>query len=191
MFGGGVALLASSPARGEGLIPTINRSTFPTPNSSRSNGASSTAGPLTITRLPSRHSVSPASRSAPPPAAAGARPVYVGLWHVCKRAAAAGDLSSDKDKAREFFEDNFRPVRIAKLGESTGLLTGYYEPIVDGSRFPSPEFSTPLYRRPRDLVVAGQKTASAVFPNRATLGRLNAGRAPALSLTVAPSRTAY
>ena len=73
-----------------------------------------------------------------------ARPVYVGLWAVCKRAATAGDLSADKEKARAFFEDNFRPVRIAKLGESTGLLTGYYEPIVDGSRFPSPEFSTPL-----------------------------------------------
>src|SRR5437764_1365460 len=29
-------------------------------------------------------------------------------------------------------------------------------------------------RRPRDLMVAGQKTASAVFPNRATVGRLNA-----------------
>jgi membrane-bound lytic murein transglycosylase A len=105
-----------------------------------------------------------------------ARPIYVGLWAVCRRAAAAaaGDLAADKEKARAFFEDNFRPVRIAKLGEATGLLTGYYEPIVDGSRFPSPEFPTPLYRRPRDLMLAGQKTASAVFPNRATVGRLNA-----------------
>src|SRR4051794_20467814 len=83
-----------------------------------------------------------------------ARPIYGALWAVCRRAAAAGDLSTDKDKARAFFEDNFRPVRIAKLGEGSGLLTGYYEPIVDGSRFPSPEFSAPLYRRPRDLVVA-------------------------------------
>src|SRR5207237_1427258 len=59
-----------------------------------------------------------------------ARPIYVGLWAVCRRAAAAGDLAADKDKARAFFEDNFRPVRIAKLGETSGLLTGYYEPIV-------------------------------------------------------------
>ena len=73
-----------------------------------------------------------------------------------------------------FFEDNFRPVRIAKLGERTGLLTGYYEPIVDGSRFPSPEFSVPLYRRPRDLVVGGPEDRQAPsFPNRATVGRLN------------------
>lgn len=134
----------------------------------------------------------------PPP---DARPIYAALWSVCRRAAAAGNLAADKKKARAFFEANFRPVRIAKLGESTGLLTGYYEPIVEGSRFPSPEFSAPLYRRPRDLVLAGPQTSGAqaatpqaaiqqafsalqslgqpaakpaVFPNRATVGRLNA-----------------
>ena len=54
-------------------------------------------------------------------------------------------------EARAFFEQNFQPVRIAKLGEATGFCTGYYEPIVEGSRFPNPEFSAPIYRRPRDL----------------------------------------
>ena len=101
------------------------------------------------------------------------RPISGALQEVCKRAATAGPLGTDKYKARNFFEDNFRPVRVAKLGESTGLLTGYYEPIVDGSRFPNPEFHAPLYRRPRDLVAAGQKQASLAFPNRATVGRLN------------------
>jgi membrane-bound lytic murein transglycosylase A len=50
-------------------------------------------------------------------------------------------------------------VRIAKLGESSGLLTGYYEPIVDGSRMPNPQFHVPLYRRPPDLVVQSQSAA--------------------------------
>jgi membrane-bound lytic murein transglycosylase A len=94
------------------------------------------------------------------------------------------------DKARAFFEENFRPVRIAKLGESSGLLTGYYEPIVDGSRIPNPQFHVPLYRRPPDLMVQSQsqnqnqkqnqmklgpapKRASWVFPNRGAVGRLN------------------
>jgi membrane-bound lytic murein transglycosylase A len=101
------------------------------------------------------------------------RPIYGALRAVCKRAAVAGPLGANKNKARAFFEQNFRPVRVAKLGESTGLLTGYYEPIVDGSRFPNPEFHTPLYRRPRDLVVAGQKQGMPAFPNRASVGRLN------------------
>jgi membrane-bound lytic murein transglycosylase A len=65
-------------------------------------------------------------------------------------------------------------VRIARRGEKTGLLTGYYEPIVDGSRFPNSQFQWPLYRRPGDLLVNGKRPASAGFPNRATIGRLNA-----------------
>ena len=37
--------------------------------------------------------------------------------------------------ARQFFEaTNFVPVRIRKLGDAAGFVTGYYEPIVDGSR---------------------------------------------------------
>ena len=38
--------------------------------------------------------------------------------------------------------------------------------MVAGSRFPSPEFSVPLYRRPRDLVAAGYKHGSTAFPNK-------------------------
>ncbi len=66
--------------------------------------------------------------------------------------------------AREFFEANFVPVRIRKLGEAAGFLTGYYEPIVDGSRFPTREFSVPIYRRPPDLTAPGLADG-APFPN--------------------------
>jgi membrane-bound lytic murein transglycosylase A len=106
-------------------------------------------------------------------AARDSRPIHQALREVCRRGAAAGALGSDKAKARDFFEQNFSPVRIAKLGEKTGLLTGYIEPIVDGSRFPNPEFSAPLYRRPRDLLVGGKKAPTGSLPNRANVGRLN------------------
>src|SRR5262245_65453051 len=76
------------------------------------------------------------------------RAVASALKDICKRVPRTGTLKGDK--ARAFFEENFRPVRIAKLGESSGLLTGYYEPIVDGSRMPNPQFHVPLYRRPPD-----------------------------------------
>jgi peptidoglycan lytic transglycosylase A len=55
-------------------------------------------------------------------------------------------------------------VRIRKLGDPAGFLTGYYEPIVDGSRFPTREFTVPLYRRPRDLVAPGVPDGGP-FPN--------------------------
>jgi len=92
------------------------------------------------------------------------------LTNVCRKAA---DLQpQDAGTARVFFEQNFRPVRIARLGEAAGLLTGYFEPIVSGSRFPSPEFAVPLYRRPRDLVAVGYKPGSLAFPNKgAKIGR--------------------
>src|SRR5262249_43277137 len=62
------------------------------------------------------------------------RPIYNALREVCRRAAAA--RPANKEAARRFFEDNFRPVQITRLGEAQGFLTGYYEPIVEGSRLP-------------------------------------------------------
>jgi membrane-bound lytic murein transglycosylase A len=92
-----------------------------------------------------------------------ARPLYAPLVEVCRRARAA--LPLDEARARHFFEDNFRPVRISKLDDTNGFLTGYYEPIVDGSRVPTDDFKAPLYRRPHDLVHLGRKRKAEGFPN--------------------------
>jgi membrane-bound lytic murein transglycosylase A len=97
------------------------------------------------------------------------RPMAAALRAVCGRARAAGPLNSAR--AAAFFEGNFRPMRIFKLGETSGFLTGYYEPIVEGSRLPTPIFHTPLYRRPDDLVVLGAPHATDGFPNKAAVGR--------------------
>jgi membrane-bound lytic murein transglycosylase A len=99
------------------------------------------------------------------------RPMHVGLWQVCRRAARQRPAGAAE--AQAFFEENFQPVSIARLGETKGLLTGYYEPVVEGSRFPNPEFYTPLYRRPRDLLVAGRAVGKGEVPNRATINRRN------------------
>ena len=94
------------------------------------------------------------------------------LWSVCHK--ALGFRPQHSNTARTFFEQNFQPVRIARLGETQGFLTGYYEPVVQGSRFPSPEFHVPLYRRPPDLVAVGYQPGSKAFPNkRIRIGRRN------------------
>jgi membrane-bound lytic murein transglycosylase A len=94
------------------------------------------------------------------------------LWNVCRK--ALGLRPQDSNTARTFFEQNFQPVRIARLGETQGFLTGYYEPIVQGSRLPNPEFHVPVYRRPPDLVAAGYQPGSNAFPNKgARIGRRN------------------
>jgi membrane-bound lytic murein transglycosylase A len=100
------------------------------------------------------------------------RPLAVALEHACRRAAALKNV--DRPKARAFFEENFRPLRIARLGETQGFLTGYYEPIVDGSRVPTREFTVPMYRRPDDLVLPGDRKVNGNnFPNRGPVFRRN------------------
>ncbi len=87
------------------------------------------------------------------------------LKEICDRAKAAIPL--DEAGAKQFFEDNFRPLRISKLGDADGFLTGYYEPIIAGSRVPTGEFAAPLYRRPPNLVVSGRRRLGPdAFPSK-------------------------
>jgi membrane-bound lytic murein transglycosylase A len=91
-------------------------------------------------------------------------PIPAALKDICGRAREAIPL--DEDGAKKFFEDNFRPLRINKLGDSDGFLTGYYEPIIPGSRVPTGEFTAPLYRRPPNLVVSGRRKLGDAFPSK-------------------------
>ena len=97
------------------------------------------------------------------------KPMSEALAAVCRRASVAGRLNAEQ--ARKFFERNFRPNHVARLSESLGLLTGYYEPIVDGSRFPTREFTVPIYRRPDDLVLLTARRDGEGFPNKGAVGR--------------------
>jgi membrane-bound lytic murein transglycosylase A len=92
-----------------------------------------------------------------------ARPIRNALRIVCVRALKIDRF--DQESARHFFETNFVPIRIRKLGDAAGFLTAYYEPIVDGSRVPTPEFTVPVYRRPPDLLAAGASQPGGPFPN--------------------------
>ena len=79
-----------------------------------------------------------------------AHPFYGALFKVCERAVSAGQL--DGNQARAFFEDNFKPVRVMPAGQTEGFFTGYYETEVDGSRFPSDEYTVPIYAAPAEMV---------------------------------------
>jgi len=91
------------------------------------------------------------------------RPIHRPLVAVCRKAlAVAAPLPA---RARAFFEANFRPLRIRKLGDEAGFLTGYYEPIVEGSRFPTRIFNVPVHRRPHDLIPPSAAARGAGFSN--------------------------
>jgi peptidoglycan lytic transglycosylase A len=101
-------------------------------------------------------------------------PIPAALKDICDDARAAIPL--DEDGARKFFEDHFRPIRINRLGDSDGFLTGYYEPIIAGSRVPTGEFTAPLYRRPPNLVPAGRRRLGEAFPSKGVLVGRRVGR---------------
>ncbi|TMJ02995.1 MAG: lytic transglycosylase [Alphaproteobacteria bacterium] len=97
------------------------------------------------------------------------RPVYPALLETCRKARALA--APERDAARRFFEENFRPVRVGKIDDPNGFLTGYYEPVVDGSRTLTDEFKVPLYGRPRDIVHMGRKRKGESFPNNGRVVR--------------------
>jgi membrane-bound lytic murein transglycosylase A len=86
------------------------------------------------------------------------------------RAAKALDIS-DGAKARAFFEEHFLPLRISRLGEDDGFVTGYYEPIIDGSRTQTDVYTVPVYRRPSNLFVRGVKQSASGLPNKGQVFR--------------------
>src|SRR5712664_3132394 len=86
------------------------------------------------------------------------------------RAAKALDISNGA-KARAFFEERFLPLRISRLGEDDGFVTGYYEPVLDGSRTQTDVYNVPVYRRPSNLFVRGVKQSASGLPNKGQVFR--------------------
>jgi membrane-bound lytic murein transglycosylase A len=83
------------------------------------------------------------------------------LLQSCKRPAPAWTAVCDEaarlpprndQEARAWLERNLQPYRIeAHDGQPKGLLTGYYEPLLEARRLASDKFRTPLYGPPPDL----------------------------------------
>lgn len=75
------------------------------------------------------------------------------LWmEVCNLA----DLKKEKDNValRQFFEHHFTPYQVLDSdGKGDGLITGYYEPLLKGSRTSSDQYRFPLYTAPKELLI--------------------------------------
>lgn len=81
-------------------------------------------------------------------------------------AALALPETIDREAARIFFETYF--VAHAVEGSAPGLVTGYYEPEVQGARKRNASFDVPVYGRPGDLVTLAPDTARAKHNDRVT-----------------------
>ena len=77
-------------------------------------------------------------------------PAWAAACGLARRDAVA--LLADDALARAWLEANLRPWRVESLeGETSGLATGYFEPLVEASRRPRPGFQVALHGPPADL----------------------------------------
>lgn len=93
--------------------------------------------------------------------------------------AAAQKVPAGNDAAaRGFFESWFLPLSArAEGGEGgDGLFTGYYEPLLEGSRTKSERYDVPLYGRPPDLVSVDLGVFREDLKGRRIAGRVEDGK---------------
>jgi membrane-bound lytic murein transglycosylase A len=100
---------------------------------------------------------------------ADSKGVGISLRDPC-RIAKGLDLT-EPAKAKAFFEAHFLPLRISRLGEGEGFVTGYFEPVLDGSRTQTDVYNVPVYRRPSNLFVRGTRQSSSGLPNKGQVFR--------------------
>ena len=83
------------------------------------------------------------------------------LWQtVCTAAQSLNEKNQNKPSNKlsnaemiDYFTSYFDVYSTNNLdGTSVGLVTGYYEPVLKGSRTKSAKFAYPLYRQPSDLI---------------------------------------
>lgn len=94
---------------------------------------------------------------------------------VCER--ANGLEARDAAAVRAFLETSFVPYRVANGdGATQGLVTGYYEPRLRGSRARRTPYLHPLYAPPEDLLVIDLAAVAPETKNMRLRGRLDGRR---------------
>jgi len=93
---------------------------------------------------------------------------------ICNDVEALG-MPSD-ETARAFFENHFVPHRVAGQRGRKGLITGYYEPLLNGSLERTKRFRYPLYRRPPNLLTIDLGDVYPELKGKRVRGRLQGTR---------------
>lgn len=109
-------------------------------------------------------------------AALVASPATRATWQDACSAATAIDPVGHST-VRAFFELHFSPYQVrAADGRDAGLVTGYYEPLLAGSRTRSARFSVPLYAAPDDLLTIDLAALYPELADKRVRGRVEGKR---------------
>ena len=98
------------------------------------------------------------------------------LARMCASYASRGALPM-----RDWIERTLQPhaiesVDVDSRASREGLITGYHEPLLRGSRAPRGAFRTPLHRRPADLLAVDLRTVAPTTEGLRLRGRLDGTR---------------
>jgi len=92
-------------------------------------------------------------------------------------AAAAKLVEPDRDAARRFLEARLTPFQALNIdGSEEGLITGYYEPLLRGSRKRTERFRFPVYGVPDDLLVIDLSSLYPELKGKRLRGRVDGRR---------------
>jgi membrane-bound lytic murein transglycosylase A len=97
-------------------------------------------------------------------------------WNEACAKALALD-TPDRGQLRRFFEAEFIPHRVANSdGTTQGMITGYYEPLLRGSRSKAAPYLYPLYAPPEDLLTIDLIAINPDLRNMRLRGRIEGRR---------------
>ncbi len=114
------------------------------------------------------------------------RAAWDAFLHSCRRlkaqnawrgACALAEQLPAAGSVRAFFETHFTPYRVANAdGSVRGLATGYYEPLLRGSRLRQGPYRFPLYAAPEDLLIVDLSEINPELKHMRLRGRLEGRR---------------
>lgn len=95
---------------------------------------------------------------------------------VCAAAQTLAVGARERDIGA-FFERNFDPHQVINADDSTsGMVTGYYEPLLRGSRTRSERYKHPIHGVPQDLLVIDLASVHPELKHRRLRGRIEGNR---------------
>jgi membrane-bound lytic murein transglycosylase A len=98
------------------------------------------------------------------------------VWRDPCAAASAVD-ARDSTTVRAFFERHFNAYRaLAPDGSASGIVTGYYEPLLDGSRVRTTQHRYPLFAPPDDLLTVDLSELYPELKDKRVRGRVDGKR---------------
>ena len=104
---------------------------------------------------------------------------WIAASHPLRRAcdAALAVPANDENAARRFIESTFTAWAVVPAdGAAEGMITGYYEPILQGSRTRSDRYRYPVHGVPEDLIAVDLESVNPDLKGLRLRGRIEDSR---------------